>query len=66
MEKVLKKTREMDGKANILRVCFEKFVLDPEPYMKELFNFLELNPGPATEMKLKTSNVPREKSFARS
>ena len=45
---------------SILTIPFEKFVLDPWPYLKEIAKKLETNTGPRTNKIMRKQNVPRK------
>ena len=45
---------------SILTIPFEKFVLDPWPYLKEIEKKLETKIGPRTNKIMKKQNVPRK------
>ena len=57
------KKRKLWGEMNhlsILTIPFEKFVLDPWPYVKEIEKKLETKIGPRTNKIMKKQNVPRK------
>lgn len=56
-----RRSLEQGEKLQLLRIPFERFVLDPDPYMEKIRNFLKVKDSPFTAEKLKSSNVPRTK-----
>ena len=49
------------NKHSILTIPFEKFVLDPWPYLKEIEEKLETKIGSRTNKMMRKQNVPRSK-----
>lgn len=52
---------EKEHLLQLLRVPFEPFVLDPNPWMDRIRKFLSVTDSEVTAEKLRTSNVPRKK-----
>lgn len=61
MDHFIKSFKEANNGENRHRICFEKFVLEPENSLEGLFNFLGTSPGEQTTRVLKESRIPREK-----
>ena len=55
-----RKMWEETSHVSIITIPFEKFVLDPWPYLKEIEKKLETKIGPRTNKIMKKQNVPRK------
>lgn len=59
MQVVLDKARSEENKQSMMFIPFEKFVLNPTPYIKELEEYLDTEIRPVTWKVLRKQKVPR-------
>ena len=55
-----KKLEMVNGKLSIITIPFEKFVIEPLPYLKKITEMLDTNATKKTQTILKKQNVPRK------